>query len=178
MILENRIWEELKQAHINIKTIEWYTDRQRKKNRICNFIIALSASVGALGNSLHEYVSFVCCLIIGVISITKPLFSQFMQSEKDLRILDSLMDYYTGYMNELEILFYKLRSELSEDNAIKEFYLLKKNDSNKQSQLNRLIFHIPKRVMKKLTAKSDEYLKRVYYNIYEHDNFQKDTNEQ
>ena len=177
MILENKIWEEIKQSHINILTIQWYTDRQRRRNRVCNFIVALSAATGALGNSINEYVSFVCCLIIGVISITKPLFSHFMQAEKDLRTLDSLMDYYTGYMNELDYLFYKLRNDFSEEDIMESFYTLKKKDSNKQSQQNRLVYNIPKRVMMKLTARSDEYLKRVYYNIYEHDNFQEDTNE-
>lgn len=167
MILENKIWEEIKQSHINILTIQWYTDRQRRRSRICNFIVALSAAIGALGNSLNEYISFVCCLIIGVISITKPLFSHFMQSEKDLRTLDSLMDYYTAYMNELDYLFYKLRNDYSEEDIMESFYTLKKKDSNKQSQQNRLVYNIPKRVMNRLTAKSEEYLKQVYFNEYE-----------
>ena len=168
MILENKIWEEIKQSHINILTIQWYTDRQRRRSRICNFVVALSAAIGALGNSLNEYISFVCCLIIGVISITKPLFSHFMQSEKDLRTLDALMDYYTAYMNELDYLFYKLRKDYSEEDIMESFYTLKKKDSNKQTQQNRLVYNIPKKVMNRLTARSEEYLKQVYFNEYEH----------
>ena len=30
MVIKNKIWEEMKQAHANVLCVKWYTDKQRK----------------------------------------------------------------------------------------------------------------------------------------------------
>ena len=173
MIIRNKLWEELKQAHMNILTIEWYTDKQRLYNRIYGFILAIIAGVGAFGEVLEEYlnfnVSFWSCLIIGIMSITKALLAHFLQSEEDLLELDILMNYYAAYMNELERLFYLFDNsdKYSEEEIMEKFYTIKKKECDKRSKMNRMIRFISNKRETGLRKKSDDYLQRVYYNIYE-----------
>ena len=58
MIARNRMWEELKQAKINILCLQKYTDRRRAYNRYYNAFIAIVSSIGALGFSLNELIPF------------------------------------------------------------------------------------------------------------------------
>ena len=44
MVIKNKIWEEMKQAHANVLCVKWYTDKQRKHDRYYQMFIALVAS--------------------------------------------------------------------------------------------------------------------------------------
>lgn len=173
MIVRNKLWEELKQAHVNILAIEWYTNKQRLCNRIYSFILAVIAGIGAFGEVLDGYlsfnVSFWSCLVIGVMAIAKSLFTHFIQSEEDLLELDILMNYYASFMNDIERLFYLLDNsdKYSEEEIMEKFYSIKKKECDKQSKMNRIIRYICKKRRNILMKNSDEYLQRVYYNVYE-----------
>lgn len=49
MVVRNKVWEEIKQAHVNILCLRWYTDRQRRHERYYQFFIAFTASAGTFG---------------------------------------------------------------------------------------------------------------------------------
>ena len=141
-------------------------------NRIYGFILAIIAGVGAFGEVLEGYlnfnVSFWSCLIIGIMSVVKALFAHFLQSEEDLLELDILMNYYASYMNDIERLFYLLDNsdKYSEEEIMEKFYTTKKKECDKQSKMNRMVRYISKKRSAALMKKSDDYLQRVYYNIY------------
>ena len=107
MVVRNKIWEELKQAHANVLCLCWYTNKQRKYERWYQAFIALVASGGTFGYLINEYAPLISSGIIAFISVAKSLFPHFLQPEKELCILDGLMDYYNKYMNEMEHLFYQ-----------------------------------------------------------------------
>lgn len=53
MVIKNKIWEEMKQAHANVLCVKWYTDKQRKHERYYQMFIALVASGGTFGYLLN-----------------------------------------------------------------------------------------------------------------------------
>lgn len=106
---------------------EWYTDKQRKHERYYQMFIALVASGGTFGYLLNEIAPLISSSIIAFVSVVKALFPHFIQPEKELCILDGLMDYYNGYMTELEHLYFRYETEDISDKETEEFlYHLKK----------------------------------------------------
>lgn len=168
MVIKNKIWEEMKQAHANVLCVKWYTDKQRKHERYCQMFIALVASGGTFGYLLNEIAPLISSSIIAFVSVVKALFPHFIQPEKELCILDGLMDYYNGYMTELEHLYFRYETEDISDKEIEEFlYHLKKEEGGKQSTFNRLVRSIPQKRHEKIIKESETYINRVYYNNYE-----------
>ncbi|WP_294455720.1 hypothetical protein [uncultured Bacteroides sp.] len=171
MICRNRIWEELKQAKANIICIQKYTDKRRAYNRWYNFLIALTASVGALGSIFNVNIPLFTSIGIAFASIAKSVFPHFLQNETELSSLDLLADFYNKYMNSLENIWYKFyHNIISEENAMKEFFELKETECEKQSQLNRLVRNISKNLQRKIDEDSTLYINSVY--------FEKDTEKQ
>ena len=168
MVVRNKIWEELKQAHANVLCFCWYTNKQRKYERWYQVFVALVASGGTFGYLINEYAPLISSGIIAFVSVAKSLFPHFLQPEKELCILDGLMDYYNKYMNEMEHLFYLLdHNEIEEKEAIQKVYELKKDECSQQSIMNRFVRSIPESRHKKIDNESTEYINRVYFNKYE-----------
>ena len=168
MIVRNKVWEEIKQAHVNVLCLKWYTDRQRKNERYYQCFIAITASVGTFGYVFEEWFPFVSSLLIAFVSVVKSLFPQFIQPEKELCILDGIMDFYNCYLNDLELLMYKHDNEdMDDDETMINIHSLKVNECEKQSTMNRFIRAIPEKRIKQFEIESAEYLNRVYYNQYE-----------
>ncbi|HJC94106.1 MAG TPA: hypothetical protein H9752_07910 [Candidatus Phocaeicola excrementigallinarum] len=164
MISRNRIWEELKQAKANIICIEKYTDRRRGYNRYYNAFIAITASAGALGSLINEYVPLASSMAIGFGSIVKSVFPNFIQGESELSSLDVLADFYNKYMNELESIWYRFDKDIiTEKEAMEEFFQLKETECDKQSQMNRLIRNISKRFQKEIDEIAEKYINAVYF---------------
>ena len=168
MIVRNKIWEEMKQAHANVLCIQWYTDKQRKYERYYQIFIALVASGGAFGYLFNSIIPWITSVAIAFVAVAKSLFPNFLQSEKELLALDGLMDYYNDYMCELEHLFYQFDNNIVDEKSAEEnLFKLKKGECGKESSLNRLIRSIPSRRMKKNIEQSEEYLNAVYLGNYE-----------
>lgn len=168
MIVRNKVWEELKQAHVNILCLKWYTDRQRKYERYYQCFIAFTASVGTFGYIIEEWFPLVSSLLIAFVSVVKSLYPQFIQPEKELCILDGIMDFYNRYMNDLELLMFQHDNEtINDDETMAKIYSLKDNESEKQSIMNRFVRSIPEKRMTQLQVESTEYINKVYYDKYE-----------
>lgn len=170
MVVRNKIWEELKQAHANVLCIQWYNNKQRKQERYYQAFIAVTASAGTFGFLINHLAPLYSTIAIAFVSIVKSLYPQFLQPEKELCILDGLMDYYNEYMVDMERLFYKFdHDKMSEDETFDEMYKLKIVECSKLSLLNKFVRYIPEKRKKIIEDKSSEYINRVYFNIYESD---------
>lgn len=168
MIIRNKVWEELKQAHVNILCLKWYTDRQRKYERYYQCFIAFTASAGTFGYIIEEWLPLVSSMLIAFVSVVKSLFPQFIQPEKELCILDGIMDFYNRYMNDLELLMFQHDNDtLNDDETMAKIYTLKGDECEKQSIMNRFVRSIPKNRMTQLVIESTEYINKVYYDKYE-----------
>ena len=168
MIVRNKIWEELKQAHADVLCISWYTNRQRKYDRWYQLFIALVASGGTFGYIINDYAPLLGSGIIAFVSVAKSVFPHFLQPEKELCILDGLMDYYNHYMNEMEYIFYQFdHNDINEKEAIQKVHELKQEECSKQSIMNRLVRSIPESRNKEIDKESTEYINKVYFNKYE-----------
>ena len=64
MVIKNKIWEEMKQAHANVLCVKWYTDKQRKHDRYYQMFIALVASGGTFGYLLNRVSSSMFSFLI------------------------------------------------------------------------------------------------------------------
>lgn len=168
MVVRNKIWEEIKQAHVNILCLRWYTDRQRKHERYYQFFIAITASAGTFGYMFENWLPFASSLLIAFISVVKSIFPQIIQPEKELCILDGLMDFYNKYMNDLEFLMYQCDvGKFDEDETMIKMHSFKGEECEKQSIMNRFVRSIPPKRMQLFINESTEYINKVYFNNYE-----------
>lgn len=166
-IVRNKIWEELKQAHVNILCLVWYTNMRRKYNRYYDFFIAIVAAAGAFGYIKSAIAPFISSALIAFVSVVKSIFPQFMQPEKELCQLEGLIDYYNRYLIEIEYLLYKSDENVfSEQTTMDKLYSLKSEECDKMSIFNRLVRSIPKKKKEQFITESEDYLKKVYFNIY------------
>ena len=164
MIARNRIWEELKQAKANILCLQKYTDIRRAHNIYYNGLIALTASIGALGFPINEYIPFIASLLIGFVSITKSIMPNFLQSEPELSELDNLSNFYVHNMNSLEKIWYDHEHEFTEEKETMElFFKLKDSECDKESIFNKGVRYISKGLQKKIDEQAEEYINRVYF---------------
>lgn len=164
MIARNRIWEELKQAKINILCLQKYTDRRRAYNRYYNAFIAIVSSIGALGFPLNELIPFYASLVVGFVSIVKSILPNFLQSETELSELDNLSDFYVQYMNSLERIWYNFeKGRVSEEETMKCFFELKETECNRQSKFNKGVRNISKKFQSQLNEGATEYINRIYF---------------
>ena len=168
MIVRNKIWEEIKQAYANVLCLRWYTDKQRKYERWCQMFVAIVASGGTFGYLINSYFPLVSTATIAFVAVVKSLFPQILQPERELCILDDLMDFYNKYMIDMESLLYNSDKEkISEEETFEEMYSIKKEETAKQSLMNKLVRSIPPKRHEQFIKEADEYIKRVYYNEYE-----------
>ena len=77
MVIKNKIWEEMKQAHANVLCVKWYTDKQRKHERYYQMFIALVASGGTFGYLLNEIAPLISSSIIAFVSFPKTVSASF-----------------------------------------------------------------------------------------------------
>lgn len=168
MVVRNKIWEEIKQAHANVLCLTWYTNHQRKYERWYQLFIAIVASGGTFGYLKYDFLPLVSSGLIAFVSVAQSLFPHFRQPEKELCVLDDLMAYYNQYMIEMEHLFYQFDHKMmNEEETIQKVYELKKEESLRQSTMNRLVRFIPSSRQKKLDKESNDYINKVYLNEYE-----------
>ena len=167
MEVRNKIWEEFKQAKANVVCIRRYNSIQRKMNCLYQVFIATSAAIGTVVSAFNIQASVYALGAIAIVSLIKAIFPEILQQEKELCELDGIMDYYNSFLNKLEVFFYQLdKEQKTDDEVMKEFFILKEVECKKQSQLNRLIRWIPKWLQKNVDKEVDTYIKEVYYNIY------------
>lgn len=164
MIARNRIWEELKQSKANIIGLQKYTDIRRAWARWYNGMIALVASIGAIGYSLDEIIPFISSIIVGALSIAKSIAPNFIQSAQELSELDVLSDFYVRYMNSLEKIWYDSDHDIiNEKEAMIRFFELKETECDKESAYNRGVRHISQSMQSKIDIEATEYINRVYF---------------
>lgn len=170
MEVRNKIWEEFKQAKANVVCIRRYNSLQRQLNCIYQIFIAVCAAVGTFSFEFSDMIPFIALISIAVVSLVKAIFPQILQPEQELCSLDALMDYYNSFMNKLEAFFYQLdKEQKTDDEVMAELFILKEDECKKQSQMNKLIRWIPKRMQKKVDAEVQTYIDEVYFNIYKQD---------
>ena len=168
MEVRNKIWEEFKQAYANVSCIRRYTSMQRQLNCIYQVFIAATAAVGTVFSGFKPEASIYALGAIAVVSLTKAIFPQILQPEKELCDLDALMEYYSSYMNKMELLFYQYdKEQKTDDDIMKELSELKEDECKKMSQMNKLIRWIPWLMQRNINNEANSYINKVYFNSYE-----------
>lgn len=168
MIVRNKIWEELKQAHANVLCIAWYNDRRRRYNRWYHLFIAVVASSSSFGYLLYNNIPLIGTITIAIVSVAKSIFPQILQPEQELSELDKIMDYYNKYESELECLLYKFdKKYIQSQEVIDTIHKMKVEENLLQSKMNRLVYSIPQKRLAMIENESTNYLGKVYLDKYE-----------
>jgi hypothetical protein len=164
MIAINRIWEELKQTKSNIICIQRYTDKRRSWLRWHNGLIIFFSAGGALTSLINHWFAVGAVTIITIISLIKSVLPTFVQSEQEIIELDHLMDFYSKYLNSLEQLWYNFFHEyITEEEMMKQLFLLKEQECDKYSILNKGIRAISQKDQEEIDRQCTEYTNRVYF---------------
>tara|TARA_R110001606_G_scaffold19125_1_gene70801 strand:- start:184 stop:675 length:492 start_codon:yes stop_codon:yes gene_type:complete len=161
--MRNRIWNELTQSKHNIEFASLYSDRQRFILRIFNMGILAFSSAGIMGWSIWENVPLIACIIIAGISLLRLIQPHLIMNEKQLKNLDDIHRFYADYYNKIEKLWYDFDSDrLSEEQATKAFFKLKKLETDVNPIIAETIRSKPKVIVNKCKKNSDQYFKQVF----------------
>lgn len=176
MLIQNRIWEEIKQAKTNILCIQEYTDSRRRWNRRYAFFVGFLSGIGALTYNVYEMIPVYTSIIIGLVTLIKSTIPNLMQTEPELSKLDGLYSFYAHYLNDLEKIWYDLRSKnKTEEESIDLLLKLKETECDKEVAMNRYLRTISKRLQKNADKRVEEYIDRIY-NQKQENNEQQNTN--
>ena len=164
MIARNRIWEELKQAKVNVICLQRDTDRGRKKLRRIDSVIIIAATVGTIGGTYNKWVAIAGLGLVAVSSVLKAILPHIAQSEQELCELDRLMDFYSKYMNRLEKLWYDYENEIiPEKETVYKLLEMKDWECDKYSLMNKGVRSISAKEQNNIDKESSEYINRVYF---------------
>lgn len=178
MIVRNRIWEELKQAKVNLICLQRYTDQIRGKSRYFNLICIIVASAGAVGGVFKDlfdgWIAPIASGIIAVAAILKSLIPNLFQSEQELSELDRLSDYYSKYLNAMEKIWYEHENKISDEKTtMTNFFAIKEEESDKLSSMNKGVRSLSEKEEVTINNKAEEYVNRVYLDKYEKNEYDK-----
>lgn len=161
--MRNRIWTEITQSKHNIEFTSLYTDRQRLLLRIFNLGVLAFSSSGIMGWGIWDKLPLIACVIIALISLLRLLQPHFIMNEKQLKNLDDIHRFYTDYYNRVEKLWYDFEADrVTEEQATKDFFKLKKLETNINPIIAETIRDKPKSITKKAKQYSDDYFKQVF----------------
>ncbi|WP_295811489.1 hypothetical protein [uncultured Apibacter sp.] len=163
--MRNRIWSELTQSKHNIEYICLYIDHQNLKLKIFNIFTLLFSSAGIMGWKFWDYMPVIACIIIAIVSLLKLIQPHLIPTEKEIKDLDSIHNFYEDYYNKLEKLWYTFENEIiNEEKATKEFYYIKKTELTINSLVNNVLKSKPKKLINKAKESSDSYFEQTFYN--------------
>lgn len=161
--MRNRIWAELTQSKHNIEFISNYSERQRFILRFFNMGILAFSSAGIMGWRIWESLPLIACIIIAGISLLRLLQPHIIMNEKQLKSLDDIHRFYVDYYNKIEELWFDFESDrITENQASKTFFELKKLETDINPIIAETIRSKPKRILEKCKKNTDEYFKQVF----------------
>lgn len=162
--MRNRLWDELMQSK-HKQCYSLYV-LQRKKNIVKGFTIVtlVFSGAGIMGWSIWKDFPLIACVIITAMQLIKLLQPQITSSDKELDKLNRVIKFYFDYHNKLEQLWYDYeRSRISEEEAQRNFYLIKDTEKEINEIVNEVI---NKKINKNFYAKADietqNYVQRTF----------------
>jgi len=171
MITRNKIWDEIKEADVFSRCAMRYASVQRKIQFAYKIAIPVLAALCALFSKLNmPNYTFWSAILLFVSSIIKAFFSRINLSELNIDQLDRLGVEFEKIRTKDECLMDELdKGLLIEEEAIRELNKHSREYSKKKSELNKLILWIPSGIKKSLQKESEDYLKGIHYNQYQHE---------
>jgi hypothetical protein len=161
--MRNRIWTELTQAKHNVEFATLYSDHQRFVLRVFNICILTFSSAGIMGWKVWQNLPLIACVVIAILSLLKLLQPHLIMNEKQLKSLDDIHRFYADYYNQIEKLCYDFESgRLPEERATKQFFKLKKRETEINPIIAETIRNKPKRIVNKCKLHSDQYFNQVF----------------
>jgi len=172
--LLNRIFEETKQARVNTHYATELIDRQIISSKWFNVLVSLFSTTGAVGAAMniwiHNFPAFLIWLplisatFVALISIANQFYPIFFLKAEDMTKLINLHTSYLIYFNRLQDLFCLADSNLiSVIEAQEKFKNLIEDNSMRVTDISRIFGKINKRIEKRATKKSDNYLEKIYH---------------
>jgi hypothetical protein len=158
--LLNRIWEEMKQINTNMYYAEVVMDKQTKRGKYKNFVIAVFSTGGAALSLVNILFPAIASVIVAGMAIVTQFF-QFDDGDKLCRLHTDC----TVYFNRLQDLFLLLNfDKIDAKKALARFDVLLESNAGRQTEIGRIFGKINKKTEVVAKQKSKTYLDRIYNN--------------
>lgn len=161
--MRERLWHELGQVKHNHFYCCFLLARQRRLLNYFNMTVLAFSSAGIMGWGFWKETPLIACIIVAIISLLKLLSPHIVPSEKQIDKLDQVTDFYFGYFNKLEQLWFDhFNYRLTDLETQVKFYDLK----NTERDINKTVNEIVKTTIKKIHTRADletrNYLQRTF----------------
>lgn len=169
MIIRNKIWEEIVHADANAICSRRYATVQRRIQIAYAILIPFCSALCALFAKLEWKEATIGTAVMMFIStLAKGIFPKIILSERNIIRLDELFKEFMDYRNNIEKLFDDFDNNvINQRQAKTQLDDIIQSNTKRTAELNKLVLWIPKCIDNSITKESEEYLNRVYKNIYE-----------
>ncbi len=161
--MRNRIWFELCQAKHNQRYCILLLAYRRRLLNLFTILILTFSGAGVMGWALWKEFPLIACIIISIIQLLRLLQPHLIPTEKQVDKLDSVVDFYFDYCNELEKIWMDYeRDKCNDDEAQNSFYTLKASEKQINKSVSELIKMTNKKILIKAEQETREYLKNNF----------------
>ncbi|HMG66232.1 MAG TPA: hypothetical protein VK588_01055 [Chitinophagaceae bacterium] len=129
-----------------------------------NLVVLLFSGSGIImGWKIWKELPLISCVIISVIQVVKIAIPHLLPSEKQIKKLEVVNDFYFTYFNEIEALWYDhYHSRILDKEAQTRFYKIKAKEKGINKQVNEVVKRVNNRINKKATMLTDQYFKQTF----------------
>ena len=161
--MRDRIWAELRKAKFNQIYCELSLDYYRNWSNFYNGLVSVFSSGGAIMGlgfwKSGPIFPGIACALIAIIQCLKLLMPRIVPSDKQLKKVDSIVEFYLKYYLDLENIWFGFESKtLNEVDANTKLAKLKLSEVNIISNVNEIIRHNNKKINTKASAETKIYL--------------------
>jgi hypothetical protein len=161
--MRDRIWTELTQAKHNEEFASLYAERQRTNLKWFNIGVLVFSTGGVMGWTIWDNFPLLACIIIASVSLLRLIQPHIISTEKQISNIDTISNFYFGYYNKLERLWYDNEQKTLSNEAVKsKFFKIKETESELTSLINDTIRTKPKRLVDKAGQHSIAYFSRTF----------------
>lgn len=162
-ILLNRIYYDIKQVSTNEYYSRLFMDKQVRRSKMCNCIIASLSVGGAALTLLNEYIPMITGIIVGITSIVKQISPAFLMDAKDIADLNNISLSLGTYRFKLQNIYDDLYSSSINVECARNLYGKVTNEyADKNTNLSKLFGRVDHKLNEKASKSSDDYLNEIY----------------
>lgn len=163
-ILLNSIWIEMKQANTNKYYSELLIDQHFRRSKWFTIFSTGFSIGGAALSFINDIFPIAACTALGVAEILKLIFPYYIMKPDELSRLSSLSITYDSYFIKLKKIFDSLHCyETTSSKAELQYRTLYTEYSQSREEISRIFGKIDTKMNKKASAKSDDYLNKIYH---------------
>lgn len=162
-VLLNRIFHEMKQVNVSRRYAELLSDKFITRGNWYNMGVMALSGIGAILSIVSPTITIVTSSVVAIVSLFNQYAPILFIKPDDLTMLTKYQSEYTIYFNKLQNLFTDFNyNHIEYKKANDIFDRLIEDNASKTASLSRIFGKIDKKIEKKSTDWSDNYLNFIY----------------